>query len=40
MRESEEYQVNLSRVTVLELTIVPDINRGSARASLKSWRLS
>ena|ERR1700722_1865774 len=33
MRESEEYQVGLSDVSVLELVIVPDINRGSARAS-------
>jgi hypothetical protein len=40
MRESEEYQVGLSNVTVLELVIVPDISRGSARASLKSLRLS
>ena len=40
MRESEEYQVRLSDVTMLELVIVPDISRGSARASLKSLRLS
>jgi hypothetical protein len=40
MRESEEYQVQLSDVTVLELVIVPDINRGAARASLKRLRLS
>jgi hypothetical protein len=40
MCESEEYQVGLTDVTVLELVIVPDINRGSARASLKSLRLS
>jgi hypothetical protein len=40
MRESEEYQVGLSDVTVLELVIVPDISRGSARASLKSLRVS
>jgi hypothetical protein len=39
-REDEEYQVDLSGVTVLELTIVPDISRGSAHASLKSLRLS
>ena len=39
-REIEEYQVELSDVTVLELIIVPDISRGSARASLKSLRLS
>jgi len=40
IREVEEYQVGLSDVTALELVIVPDINRGSARASLKSLRLS
>jgi len=39
-REVEEYQLNLSGVTVLELIIVPDISRGSAHASLKSLRLS
>jgi hypothetical protein len=40
VREVEEYQVDLSGVTVLELVIVPDISRGSARASLKSLRMS
>jgi hypothetical protein len=40
VREVEEYQLELSEVTVLELVIVPDISRGSARASLKSLRLS
>ncbi len=39
-REAEEYQVDLSDVSVLELVIVPDISRGMARASLKSLRLS
>jgi hypothetical protein len=39
-REVEEYQVQLSDVTVLELVIVPDITRGEARASLKRLRLS
>ncbi|MCU1298241.1 MAG: carbohydrate-binding protein [Acidobacteriaceae bacterium] len=39
-REVEEYQVELSNVTVLELVIVPDKSQGSARASLKSLRLS
>jgi hypothetical protein len=38
--EVEEFQVALSDVTVLELTIVPDISRGTARASLKSLRVS
>jgi hypothetical protein len=40
IREAEEYQVELSGATILELIIVPDINRASARASLKSLRLS
>jgi hypothetical protein len=40
IREAEEYQVQLSDVTVLELVIVPDTSRGGARASLKSLRLS
>jgi hypothetical protein len=39
MRESEEYQVGLSDVAVLELVIVPDTSRGSAHASLQSLRL-
>src|ERR1700719_1301005 len=38
--EVEEYHVELADVAVLELVIVPDISRGSARASLKSLRLS
>jgi hypothetical protein len=40
IREIEEYQVELSDVTDLELIIVPDNNGGTARASLKSLRLS
>src|SRR5580700_577863 len=40
IREVEEYRVELSDVTVLELVIVPDISRGSARASLKNLRVS
>lgn len=38
--EVEEYRVELSDVTVLELVIVPDINREAACASLKSLRVS
>jgi hypothetical protein len=38
--EVEDYQVDLSGVTALELMIVPDISSGTARASLKSLRLS
>jgi hypothetical protein len=40
VREVEEYQVELSDVTLIELVIVPDISRGSARASLKTLRVS
>jgi hypothetical protein len=39
-REIEEYRVDLSDVTVLELIIVPSIGGGAARASLRSLRLS
>lgn len=39
-REVEEYRVELSNVTVLELIIKPNIGGGVARASLKSLRLS
>ena len=39
-REVEEYRVELSKVSALELVIVPDISGGAARASLKSLRLS
>src|SRR3954462_1580872 len=39
-REVEEYQVELSKVTVLELIIVPNVSGGAARASLKSLCLS
>lgn len=40
IRELEEYQVELSGVTVLELVINPNIGGGVARASLKNFRLS
>jgi hypothetical protein len=40
VREIEDYAVELSAVTVLELIIVPDMNGGAARASLASLRLS
>ena len=40
VRETEDYAVELSAVTVLELIIVPDMNGGAARASLASLRLS
>ena len=38
--EMERYTVNLSGVTALELTIVPDIDHGPANASLQSLRLA
>jgi hypothetical protein len=40
VREIEDYAVELSSVTVLELIIVPDMSGGAARASLASLRLS
>lgn len=39
-REVEDYRVELSGVTVLELTIVPDKSGGDARASLAQMRLA
>ena len=39
-REVEEYRVELSSVTVLELVIEPNIDGGASRASLKNLRLS
>jgi hypothetical protein len=39
-QETEDYRVELSELTVLELVIVPDKSRGAARASLKSLRLA
>ena len=39
-REAEDYRVELSDVTVLELTIVPDVSGGAARASLAQWRIA
>ena len=40
IREAEEYQVQLSGITVLELIIKPNISGGDAHASLKNLRLS
>jgi hypothetical protein len=40
MREIENYTVELSNVTLLDLTIEPDKENGKARASLLSWRLA
>ena len=39
VRELEEYQVELSNVTVLEWLIKPNIGGGLARASLTNLRL-
>jgi hypothetical protein len=38
--ETEDYTVDLSDVTVLELRILPDQSGGEARASLASLRLA
>jgi hypothetical protein len=38
-REVEDYIVDLNGVTALELTIVPDLSGGNARAALISLRL-
>ena len=40
VREIEDYAVELSAVTVLELIIVPDMSSGAARASLASLRFA
>lgn len=40
MHEAEEFQVELSGVTVLELIVNPNISGGAARASLRNFRLS
>ncbi len=40
IREVEDYLVELSGVTVLELTIIPDLSGGDARASLAQLRLA
>jgi hypothetical protein len=39
-REVEEYRIELSSVTVVELAINPNIGGGNALASLKNFRLS
>jgi hypothetical protein len=40
IRETEDYTVELSDVTILDLIIVPDNSGGEARASLASLRLA
>jgi uncharacterized protein (DUF736 family) len=37
--EVERYDVNLERVAVLELSIRPNLNHGTGRATLVSWRV-
>jgi hypothetical protein len=39
-REIEDYAVDLAGLTALELSIVPDISGGSARASIAQLRLA
>jgi len=39
-RESEDYAVDLTGVTALELRIVPDISGGDARASVAQLRIA
>jgi hypothetical protein len=38
--EIEDYKFNLDKVSVLELTIKPDIGGGNALATLARWRVS
>jgi hypothetical protein len=38
--EVEDYRVNLDRVSVLELTIKPDLQPNRGPASLAAWRLA
>jgi hypothetical protein len=38
--ESEDYQVDLKKVSILELTINPDLGEGKAIAKLADWRVA
>jgi hypothetical protein len=38
--ESEDYRIDLSAVSILELNIDPDLGAGDARATLASWRVA
>jgi hypothetical protein len=40
VRETEDYGVQLSEVSLLELIIVPDMSDGDAQASLRSFRIA
>ncbi len=39
-RETEDYDVDLSEVCVLELSIKPDVGGGPARASCERWKIA
>ena len=38
--ETEDYKVRLDGLTELELSIIPDISGGPARASIQQWRVA
>jgi hypothetical protein len=38
--EVEDYQVDLKEVSILELTIDPDLGKGDATANLAEWRVA
>ena len=38
--EIEDYRVNLENVSLLELTITPDLSRGNAVATLADWSIA
>ena len=40
VREAEDYRVDLSGVTALELAILPDISNDDVLASLTCWRVA
>jgi hypothetical protein len=40
IRETEDYTVQVSGATILELAILPDQNGGDARASVLQWRIA
>ena len=40
IRETEDYKVQVSGATILELAILPDQNGGDARASVLQWRIA
>jgi hypothetical protein len=40
VHEAEDFHVDLQGVTALELSIVPDVSGGDARASLARWRVA